>query len=116
MHFVTAVFRPVRLLMEKKRLKMFSLWLRRRSQLPLIAVGSLVVMLLLFNDDTSVALNMEYERQVNALKLEIRECRDSAAYFRSRRLAIERGGVDLEHIAREQYHMQRPTEDVFILK
>ena len=102
--------------MKHERLKTFSIWLRRKSRLPLIAVGALIIMLLAFNEDTSLTLNMQYEKQAAALKREIKECKDSAAFFRARRLALERGTDDLEHMAREQYHMQKPSEDVFILK
>lgn len=98
------------------KLKKFSLWFRRKSHLPLILVGSLVVMLLFFNDETSLALNMEYEREINKLTLEIKECKDSAAFYKSQREAIIHDSEDLEHLARERFHMQRPTEDVYILK
>lgn len=75
-----------------------------------------MVMLLLFNEDTSISLNMEYDRQINELAAEIKECRDSAAYYRQQRESIIRGTGSLEHLAREKFHMQRPTEDVFVLK
>ncbi len=61
-------------------------------------------------------IRMAYDRQIYRLKEEIKQNRDSAAYYRSQREALVTGTHDLEHIAREQYHMQRPTEDVFILK
>lgn len=99
-----------------KTIKKANFWVRRRSHLPLIAIGSLVVMVLLLNDDASISLNMEYEREINRLTEEIAECRDSAAYYRTQREAIIHGEDNLEHIAREKFHMQRPTEDVFILK
>lgn len=73
-------------------------------------------MLLFFNDDTSISLNMQYEREINDLTEQIAECRDSAAYYRSQREAIIHDNGDLEQIAREKFHMQRPSEDVFILK
>lgn len=75
-----------------------------------------MVMLLLFNDDTSISLNMEYERQINELSAAITECRDSAAFYRSQRESIIHGTGDLERLAREKFHMQRPSEDVFLLK
>lgn len=90
--------------------------MRRRSHLPLIVIGSIVVLLLFFNDETSLALNMKYEKEINRLSLEIKECRDSAAYYRRQREAILSHSEDLEHLARERFHMQRPTEDVYILK
>lgn len=98
------------------RLKKISFWLRRRSHLPLVLIGSMMVLLLFFNDETSIALNMEYEKEINRLSLEIKECRDSAAFYRRQREAIIHDSEDLEHLARERFHMQRPTEDVYILK
>lgn len=99
-----------------KTIKKANFWIRRKSHLPLIAIGSLVVVVLLLNDDASISLNMEYEREINRLSEEIAQCRDSAAFYRSQREAIVRGDDNLERIAREKFHMQRPTEDVFILK
>ena len=99
-----------------KKLKKFNFWFRRKSHLPLIVIGSIVVLLLFFNDETSLALNMKYEKEINRLSLEIKECKDSAAYYRRQREAIIHDSGDLEHLARERFHMQRPTEDVYILK
>ena len=75
-----------------------------------------MIAVLFFDEDTSISLNMAYDRQIYRLKEEIKQNRDSAAYYRSQREALVTGTHDLEHLAREQYHMQRPTEDVFILK
>ena len=99
-----------------KKIKNLNFWLRRKSHLPLILIGSLVVIVLFFNDETSLALNMEYDREINRLSLEIKENRDSAKYYRNQREAILYDSEDLEHLARERFHMQRPTEDVYILK
>lgn len=71
--------------------------------------------ILLLNDDASLSQSMEFEREIIRLKREIKENCDSAEYYRDRRLAIEHGGDALEYIAREQYHMKRPSEDVFLL-
>lgn len=98
------------------KIKKFSFWLRRKSHLPLILLGSLVVLLLFFNEETSMALNMKYEKEINRLTVEIKENRDSAAYYRSQKEALLHDTEDLEHLARERFHMQRPNEDVFILK
>ena len=98
------------------KLKKVSFWLRRKSNLPLVLIGSLMVLLLFFNEETSLALNMKYEKEINRLTLEIKECKDSAAFYRQQREAIIHDSEDLEHLARERFHMQRPTEDVYILK
>ena len=59
---------------------------------------------------------MKYEKEIKRLSAEIKENRDSAAFYRFQREAILHHSEDLEHLARERFHMQRPTEDVFILK
>ena len=99
-----------------KTIKKANFWIRRRSHLPLIAICTLVVLVLFFNEDTSIALNMEYDKEINELTQEIEQCRDSAAYYRSQREALIHGEDNLEHLVREKFHMQRPSEDVYILK
>lgn len=90
-------------------------WIKRSSNIPLLIIGVFFVGLLLLNEDASFTQSMEYEKEIVRLKKEIKENNDSATYYRDRRLAIERGDAALEFIAREQYHMKRPTEDVFLL-
>lgn len=99
-----------------KTTKKLSFWMRRKSHIPVLLIGTLVVLLLFFNEETSVKLNMEYQNRINELQKEIKLNQDSAAYYRARREAIEHGTADLEHVAREQFHMQRPTEDVYLIK
>ncbi len=90
-------------------------WFKRSANLPLLIIGVFFIGLLLLNEDASFTQSMVYEKEIVRLKKEIKENKDSAAYYRSRRLAIERGDEELEFIAREQYHMKRPTEDVYLL-
>lgn len=97
---------------EKKEKKGF--WRRRLGALPFIVVATVIVVVLFLNEETSVSTNMRYEAQINELKLQIQHNRDSAEYYRTHRIAIEEGKGDLEQLARERYHMQKPTEDVFI--
>lgn len=95
--------------MEKK-----GFWRRRRGAIPFIVIATVIVVVLILNEETSVKTNMEYEARINELKSEIRHNKDSAQYYRTHRLAIENGEGDLEKIARERYHMQKSTEDVFV--
>ena len=90
-------------------------WIKRCANIPLLIIGAFFIGILLLNDDASFTQSMLYEKEIVRLKKEIKENTDSAAFYRSRRLAIERGDDALEYIAREQYHMKRPTEDVFLL-
>lgn len=99
-----------------KKIKKFSFWVRRRSHLAVIAIGTLVIALLFLNEDASWEHNMEYQEKIKALNEEIKACNDSAVYYRQQREKLMTGTAELEQIAREEYRMQKPTEDVFIIK
>lgn len=98
------------------KFKTWSFWVKRRSHLPFLVIGGLTVLLLFFNEETSMSLNMEYERQIKDLHAEIKMNQDSAAYYRRCREALVTGTDELEHLAREQYNMQKPSEDVYLIK
>jgi len=98
------------------KIKKLNFWVRRRSHLAVIAIGSLVIALLFLNEDASWEHNMEFQEQIKALNEEIRACNDSAEYYRAQRQQLLTGTEELEQIAREEYRMQKATEDVFIIK
>ncbi len=99
-----------------RKLKKFSFWVRRKSHLPVLLIGTLIIVVLVFNEETSVKLNMEYQNRINDLQRQIKLNEDSTEYYHQRRVAIENGEEDLEQVAREQFHMQRPSEDVYLIK
>jgi cell division protein FtsB len=99
-----------------KKTKKMSFWMRRRSHIAPLLIGSLVIALLFFNEDTSWKNNMKYQAQIKSLQEEIKACNDSAQWFRERREQLLTGNEELEQIAREEYHMQKPTEDVYLLR
>lgn len=98
------------------KIKKLNFWVRRRSHLAVIAIGSLVIALLFLNEDASWEHNMEYQEQIKALNEEIKTCNDSAEYYRVQRQQLLTGTEELEQLAREKYRMQKATEDVFIIK
>jgi cell division protein FtsB len=98
------------------KIKKLNFWVRRRSHLAVIAIGSLVIALLFLNEDASWEHNMEYQEQIKALNEEIKTCNDSAEYYRVQRQQLLTGTEELEQLAREEYRMQKATEDVFIIK
>lgn len=99
-----------------KKIKELNFWVRRRSHLAVIAIGSLVIALLFLNEDASWEHNMEYQEQIKALNEQIKICNDSAAYYRRQREQLLTGTEELEQIAREEYRMQKATEDIFVIK
>lgn len=90
--------------------------MRRRSHIAVLAIGTLVIALLFFNEDASWQHNMEYQEQIKSLNEQIKVCNDSAAYYRASYEKLLTGTEELEQLAREEYHMQKPTEDIYIIK
>lgn len=99
-----------------KKIKRFNFWIRRRSHLAVLAIGGLVIALLFLNEDASWQHNMEYQEQIKALHEQIKICNDSAEYYRTMRYQLITGTEQLEHIAREEYRMQKATEDIYVIK
>ena len=73
-------------------------WLRRYVSLTLIVVVAFVFFVLFFNDN-SILQSFEYNRQ-------IQELNDR----------LDTDPETMERIVREQYHMQRPSEDVYVFE
>ena len=98
------------------KIKKINFWVRRRSHIAVIAIGTLVISMLFLNEDASWEHNMEYQRQIKGLQEQIQVCRDSAQYYRNQRSQLLTGTEELEQIAREEYRMQKPTEDVYVIR
>ena len=92
------------------------IWWHRHVPVPLLMVGTVVVLLLFLNDETSVSRNYEYQQEIVRLKEEIKLNNDSADFYKTKREALRASSPELEHIAREQYHMQKADEEVYIVK
>lgn len=99
-----------------RRIKRFRLWFSNHVPLPLLIVGMVAVVILCLNDDVSPSKSYSYLREIVALKNEIKLNKDSAAYYRQKSQDLTASPQDLEHIAREQYQMQKADEEVFIIK
>ncbi|MDE5800501.1 MAG: septum formation initiator family protein [Paramuribaculum sp.] len=92
----------------------FFQWCKRYVSFTLIvAVG--VMAYLLFFTDTSIPETYRYDREVQRLKAEIKAETDTLEYYRELNRRIASDPVTLERVAREQYHMQRPHEDVYVV-
>ncbi len=98
-----------------RKINRFSLWVRRQSHIAVVLVGGAVVLLLFFNEETSVTRSRQYDLEIATLNRQINIARDSAEYYRRAREALMTDAEDLEVVARENYNMQRPSEDVYIL-
>ncbi|MDE6267395.1 MAG: septum formation initiator family protein [Muribaculaceae bacterium] len=97
-----------------EKLKRIFSWCRRYFSFTLLIVAAFIVFILFFNEH-SVLKTHEYKRQIEALKAEIKLNRDSIKYYRERNARLKTDPQTMEKIVREQYHMQRDDEDVFII-
>lgn len=92
----------------------FFQWCKRYISLTLIiAVG--VMVYLLFFTETSIPETYRYDKEVQRLKAEIKAETDTLEYYRELNRRIVSDPAALERVAREQYHMQRQHEDVYVM-
>lgn len=90
-------------------------WCRRYISLTLIIVVGLIVYVTGFNDNSFVNIH-RYKQQIKELKAEIKENRDTLEYYETLNKRLDTDPVTMERIVREQYHMQRSGEDVYIIE
>lgn len=99
-----------------RKIKRISWWIRRRSRLPVIILGAGVVGLLMFNEETSSRKGAELDKQIASLEAQIQQNMDSAEYYKKATNDLMTNTEDLEKAVRENYGMQRPTEDIYIIR
>lgn len=90
-------------------------WCRRYVSVTLLAVIAFVLFVLFFNEN-SVMKNFEYKKEIDRLKAEIKINTDSMEYYHRQNMLLQTDPQTMERIVREQYHMQRPDEDVYVFK
>ena len=89
-------------------------WCRRYITFPLIVAVGYVLFVVFFNEN-SYARSAELQEEINALEAEIKENNDTMQYYRRLNAGLDTDPVALERIVRENYHMQRVNEDVYIV-
>lgn len=88
-------------------------WCRRYLSLTLVAVGAAVVFVVFLNDN-SVMRTYELESEIERLQAEIACHRDTLRHYQQLNDRLDTDAQTMERIVREQYHMQREGEDVFL--
>ncbi len=89
-------------------------WCRRYISLNAVVIAGVLVFILFFNDN-SVMRHYAYEKQIEELKARIKENNDTLMYYRELNSRLDTDPETMERIVREQYHMQRPGEDVYVV-
>ena len=90
-------------------------WSRRYISLPLLIAVAYLVFILGFNEN-SYFKSMEYQAEIDRLTAEIKENTDTMQYYRKLNAELSVNPQALERIVSEQYHMQRPGEDVYVFE
>lgn len=90
-------------------------WSRRYITLPLLIAVAYIVFVLFFNEN-SYFKSMEYQEEIDRLEAEIKANTDTMLYYHQLNASLSSDPAELERIVREQYHMQRPGEDVYIFE
>lgn len=90
-------------------------WTKRYMTLPTVVVLAVLVYIVFFGD-SSVAMRVRYQSQIDSLRTEVELVQDSVDYYRdlNRRLASDPEAM--ERVVREQYNMKREGEDVFVIE
>lgn len=88
-------------------------WIPRWLNLPFVIFVAFILMLLFFGENNYMRIN-SYKQQINDLKAEIKNNKDSAKIYEAKVNELHTDRETLEKIAREQYGMKRTNEEVFI--
>ena len=84
-------------------------WTRRYVNLPFVLMTGVLVYVLFFNDN-SILDNYRYQQE------EIAANYDTLRYYEALNERLRTDPETMERIVREQYHMQRPNEDIFLVE
>lgn len=90
-------------------------WCRRYISFSLVGVVGILVFILFFTDN-SIGTTYKYESEILQLKTAIKAERDTLEIYRKLGRSLASDPVTMERVAREHYHMQRPSEDVFLFQ
>lgn len=71
---------------------------------------------IIFVDENNVIRRVHYERKIRELKQEIRHYRKLSEESESKLKKLHSSNAELERVAREDYLMKKPNEDVFIVE
>lgn len=89
-------------------------WLRRYMAIPTL-VGIGLVIYLAFFSENSITQRMAYQHVIDSLSECLRLQQDSLEYYRDLNRRINTDPELMEQVVREQYNMNRPHEEVFII-
>lgn len=91
-------------------------WCKRYITVPLLGVIFFLGYVCFFNDENTILDRMKYERRIEELKAEIADNQDSLIHYRNLNRNLETDRANIERVVRENYHMQRTNEDIYVFE
>lgn len=101
--------------MNSPQRRTFAQWCRRYISISLIVTVAIISYILFFSAN-SVSETYFYDRQIDSLNLAIRRAADSLEYYQDLERRLNTDPAAMEKVVRENYHMQRPDEDVYVVQ
>lgn len=101
--------------MKSPQQRTFAQWCRRYISVSLLVALGLIVYILFFSDNP-VSETYMYDRQIDSLNRAITSAGDSLDYYRDLERRLNTDPAAMEQVVRENYHMQRHDEDVFVVQ
>ena len=90
-------------------------WCRRYITFPLVVAVGYILFVLFFNEN-SYSQSARLQTEIDRLQAEIKENNDTLMHYVRLNQLLDSDPATLERIVREQYHMQRADEDVYIIE
>lgn len=99
--------------MEKQHKK--SSWIKRYIKPTFLLVAGYIAFVLFFNEN-SIAKSIEYDQVIDSLKHEISIYQDTIRHYIRLNERLNNDYEAMEQVVREQYHMNRVNEDVYVFE
>lgn len=90
-------------------------WCKRYLSFTLLGAIAVAGYVLFYNDN-SLLHTYDQEREIEEIKQQIAQAQDTLEYYRQLNASLNTDPQTLERVVREQYHMQRPDEDVYLFE
>ena len=90
-------------------------WSRRYIRISFVLTVGVLAYVMLFSDNSVIDTD-EYQMEIDTLRTEIKECTDSIMYYENLNRRLRTDPATMERIVREQYHMQRLNEDIYLVE
>lgn len=75
-----------------------------------------MVVYLTFFSENSISQRIAYQKVIDSLKIDLARQEDSLRYYRSLNERLSSDPELMEQVVREQYNMNRPHEDVYVIE